>query len=173
MWMKLIRGVLQIHRRSVWNQCCCFFENWHNDTWSEWWLIIFVFQDKSLYGKILLFMLWTKMLSVSQIVGFLKVYYVKKEFRDQVDYLRGHKSQSFLWNVWGFFCLFVCLFFVCFFFFSSFWWMWLSMPKLPKISSVPSIFCIISRKRWGKSLIFCMKIYIKVFYTSWYRFWCP
>ena len=36
------------------------------------------------------------MLSVSQIVGFFKVQYVKKEFRDQVDYLRGHKSQSFL-----------------------------------------------------------------------------
>ena len=40
--------------------------------------------------------LWTKMPTANQIAGFFKVLYLKKEVRDQVDFLHVDKHQSFL-----------------------------------------------------------------------------
>ena len=48
-----------------------------------------------LSGKVLV-LTWTKMLLTSQFVRFFKVKYLKKEVRDQVDFLHLDKRKSFL-----------------------------------------------------------------------------
>lgn len=46
--------------------------------------------------KVLIFKLWAKILLPNQVAGFFKVYYFKKEGRDQIDFLHVHKHQIFL-----------------------------------------------------------------------------
>ena len=66
-----------------------------------------------------------------------------KKMRDQIDFCLRSTDFSTSW---------------CY----CFWWAWLGIPELPKISL--QYLCNISRKRWGINMIFYLKINIKVSY---------
>ena len=87
--------------------------------------------------------------------------YLKKEVRDEADFLCSWASQfSINW-------------------YYHFWWVWPDMPKLLKITGMECL-CNISRKHWVTKLMFCMVMNMKVlqvdsiFFFFFFFWWvCP
>ena len=88
--------------------------------------------------------LYAKMLTVNQIAGFFKVYFLKKWERDQADFLHTDIALKFP--------------------ISSYYYLWYPSPGMPKVPEITILqyLCRISRKRRGINLNFCMKINIKI-----------
>ena len=86
------------------------------------------------------------MLTANQNAGFFKVYFLKKEVRDQADFLHVEIASKFPT--------------------SSYYCLWYELPRMPKVPEITSLqyLCRIPRKRPEINLMFCMKINIKVFY---------
>ena len=109
--------------------------------------IVIHFYCKSFTWKTLVLGLCAKMLTASsQIAGFFKVYFLKKEVRDKADFLHVDIVSKFPT--------------------SWYYYLWHALPAMLKVPEITSLqyLCRNSRKRPEINLIFCMKINIKVFY---------
>ena len=91
----------------------------------------------------------------------MSLQYLKREVRDEVDFLHADKVsykliatfQSFP-QAWYY----------------HYWWVWSNILKVLKVTSLQYLYNI-SKKKLGMEFIFCMQINIKTS-TSWhYRFW--
>ena len=96
-------------------------------------------------GKILVLKLWAKMLPASQIAGFFKMQYLKKEVNGEV----------YFWPA-VFYKVFYKLIPSC--------WVCATSHAQSARNKMPAYLCNISRKAWRVKLIFCLQISTKVFY---------
>ena len=90
----------------------------------------------------------------------MSLQYLKKEVRDEVDFLDAEKHQSFQqvdFNILGIKVSYKVIL--------SYWWTWSSILKVLKVTSLKYLYNILKRKL-GMESIFCMQINIKTS-TSW------
>ena len=115
---------------------------------------------------ILWFWFWFWHFQSSQNAKFtMSLQYLKKEVRDEVDFLHTDKHQSFLkvdFKTLGIKVIYKIYY--------HYWWTWSSILKLLEVTSFQYLYSI-SKMKLGMEFIFCMQINIEIS-TRWhYSFW--